>query len=85
MSISSDTIHGNPVELAGMAVWRKFGGAISPYDRTEEQQAWDSGILAAAEYLRRLGCPEKFYLAALDMQTECEITSRPKKQRKDKA
>lgn len=40
--------------LPAMKVWRNYGACKSPDERTPEQRAWDSAILAASEYLRRV-------------------------------
>lgn len=37
----------------GMAPWWRYGMALTVKERTPEQRAWDSAILAASEYLRR--------------------------------
>jgi hypothetical protein len=40
--------------LALMQVWRCYGSAPSVRERTAEQTAFDDGVMAAAEYVRRL-------------------------------
>ncbi len=39
--------------ILGMKPWFKFGKCKDNEKRTSEQQAWDSAILTAAEFVRR--------------------------------
>lgn len=56
--------------INGMSYWFKDRQAASAKERTPEQRAWDSAIMAAAEYLRRrLNYEEKLSLEL------CELAS----------
>lgn len=40
--------------LKGMRPWQEFGSAVSAQARTAQQRAFDSGVLAASEFIRRI-------------------------------
>ncbi len=55
--------------LRNMAQWRKFGSATSVRARTKSQQAYDSGVFAAAEFARRVTGDERLAVVILEMST----------------
>jgi len=61
-------IYGSSRILRGMQIWRRLGPAPSVSERTPEQQAWDSAVLATVEYLRRIY--NKEFMECFDMLTE---------------
>ena len=62
--------------VAGMGPWRRrYGGAISSRKRTNGQRAFDSGVLAASEFVRRITGDETLALQIHAMLTPTDKDS----------
>jgi hypothetical protein len=67
----TDAIRGSRSVLEGMAKhWLIYGHTDSPSARTATQKAWDMGVMATVEYLRRLkGTDGSEFRPAMDLLT----------------
>lgn len=61
--------------IKGMKAWRKYGEATTLRGRNKEQKAFDSGVLACSEFIRRFTGDESLALQCHALLTPTDVDS----------